>query len=277
MPSDSITSDGCHVFEHGALHPAPRELTDEEPLRLVVNGELAATLMRTPGGEEDLALGFLLTEGLVRTVAEVGAVSFCADGEFGAANEVQVHLASGTEIPRLRERYREVFSSCAVCGATMIEAFADNIPAFRKPADRLDSEDVFQLARAMQAAQTEFQRTGGTHAAAIVEIPAPAHAESVVVREDIGRHNALDKAIGAAARRGIALERSLVLLSGRMSFEMVAKAARARISDAAGVSAPSGLGVKLARHLGMFLAGFVRGETMTVYAGHEALRASGKR
>lgn len=272
MSFDNTIPHECHIYENSALRPASRELTAEEPLRIVVNGELVATLMRTPGDENDLALGFLLTEGLIRGVDEVGAISFCAEGEFGTANEIRVHLISDEKIPNLRERYREVFSSCAVCGTTMIESFANGIPRFKKSAARLDARWIFQLAGTMQSEQAIFRRTGGTHAAAIAEIPVSPTGEKVLVREDIGRHNALDKVIGAAARRGVVLERSLVLLSGRMSFEMVAKSARAGISDAAGVSAPSGLGVKLARHLGMFLAGFVRGDKMTIYAGHEALR-----
>ncbi len=124
----------------------------------------------------------------------------------------------------------------------------------------------------MEQAQIAFRQTGGAHAAALAELPFDAAGGRIVVREDLGRHNALDKAVGAAAAMGIALERSLLMLSGRLSVEMIAKAARAGITDLAGVSAPSALGVDLARRLDMFVAGFVRGDAMTVYSGASALQ-----
>lgn len=253
MSSDNTFPYECRVYENGALEPVTRELTIEEPLRIVVSGTLAATLMRTPGDEEELVLGFLLTAGIIKNVGQVEAISF------PTANEALVNPASGVEISSLPARH----------GPEMV---ADEISRFEKPAGRLDGKDVFQLAATMQSGQAIFRRTGGTHAAAIAEIPVLPDSGNVIVREDIGRHNALDKVIGAAAKRGIVFERSLLLLSGRLSFEMVAKSAYAGISDMVGVSAPSGLGVKLAQHLGMFLAGFARGEKMTVYVGHEALR-----
>jgi FdhD protein len=247
-----------------------REVVNEQPLRILADGEPIATVMATPGGEVELALGFMLTEGLIRSPKNVGAVSFCRSGSLGKAGEVRVHLLE--KLPQgAGGRYREVLSSCGLCGAELIEAFAEDLHSFAKPAGRLSADDVFRLRDAMERAQTAFARTGGTHAAALAELPVKAADGQVVVREDLGRHNALDKAVGAAASKGMALERSLLLLSGRLSFEMVAKAARAGISDVAGLSAPSALGVALACKLGMFLAGFVRGDAMTVYSGFEAL------
>jgi len=256
----------CHVFADGALVPAGREVVNETPLPIVVDGEPAATLMHTPGGEEELALGFLLTEGIIHSLAEVGAVAFCRDDSPGTAGEVDVRLVGDAAARPLR-RYRDIFSSCSLCGDEWIDALVEDLPRFDRPAGRLRPADVFLLAEAMTASQPVFRATGGTHAAALAEPPL----EAALVREDLGRHNALDKAVGAALMRGMDLQRSLLMLSSRLSFEMVAKAARAGISDVAGVSAPSAAGVRLARQVGMFLAGFVRDGTMTVYAGREAL------
>jgi len=130
---------------------------------------------------------------------------------------------------------------------------------------------VFRVAEAMAGAQPIFRSTGGAHAATLSQTPF----EEAIVREDLGRHNALDKALGAALVRSMDLSRSLLMLSSRLSFEMVAKAARAGVADVAGVSAPSAAAVRLARRLRMFLAGFVRGDTMTVYAGADALSEGG--
>ena len=271
------------TFENGALRPCLRELLPEEPLGIVLDGEPVVTLLRTPGHEEDLALGFLLTEGLIRSAAEVGAISFCREGIAGARNEVRAHLCAGVAPARPVPAHRRVYSSCSLCGAEMIEEAAAEIAPFRRPAGRIAPDDIFALAEFMRDSQELFRRTGAAHGAAIgmrnMESNIP-HSEihiphfKPLVREDIGRHNALDKVVGAAARQGIPISESLLFLSGRLSFEMVAKAARAGISDVAAVSAPSALAVALARTLNMFLAGFVRDRTMTVYSGADALRAS---
>ena len=260
----------CFVVEQGRRTPAQRELVAEEPLTILVGDRPVATLMRTPGDEAELAMGFLLTEGIVGSPKDVGAISFCAQGELSGRNEVRVALAEGAR-PRRLPAPRRVFSSCGLCGADMIEEIAADIPAFTRPPLRLGAEDLFALADAMRRGQKMFQRTGGTHAAALARPPVKPGAECIV-REDLGRHNALDKAVGAAARSGTLEPGLALLLSGRLSFEMVAKAARAGISEVAGVSAPSALAVELARRLNMFLAGFVRERTLTIYSGADALR-----
>ncbi len=250
--------------------PQPRDVIEEQPLRIIVDGRPVATLMRTPGHETELALGFLLSEGIVRSADEVGAVAFCRDGEVGEAGEVDVRLV-GEAAGRPLRRYRDVFSSCSLCGDEWIDALAADLPPFDGQPGRLRAANVFRVAQAMSADQPVFRATGGAHAAALSEAPF----ETALVREDLGRHNALDKALGAALVRSMDLSRSLLMLSSRLSFEMVAKAARAGVADVAGISAPSAAAVRLARRLGMFLAGFVRGETMTVYAGAEALTEGG--
>ena len=268
--SESARPIMCHAYREGRVEVAEREVIGEQPLRLIVNGEAAATLMRTPGAETELAIGFLLTDGIVGSFDEIGAISYCREGLLGEAGEVIVRLSEGSK-PR-RRGYRDIFTSCSLCDDAWIEDFAEGLPRFDKPEGRLRPADIFSLRNTMVCAQDAFRRTGGAHAGALAELPLAQNVGEAVVREDIGRHNALDKAVGAAAARGLRLEHCLLVLSSRLSFEMIAKAARAGVSDLAGVSAPSALGVELARRLGMFLAGFVRGESMMVYSGVEALR-----
>ncbi len=261
----------CHVVGQQAVEPAEREVVAEQPLRIIVNGQSVATLMQTPGAEIELATGWLLSEGLIGSRNQITAMSFQFEGSPSAAGVVRVRLTE--ELSQAAKRYQATFSSCSLCGLEKIETLAEGLPPFAKPAARLGVEDIFRLRDAMEVAQPMFRRTGGTHAAALAELPVEPAAQRLVVREDIGRHNALDKAIGAAAAMAIAPQRSLLILSGRLSVEMVAKAARAGISDLAGVSAPSALGIELARKLNMFLAGFLRGHTMTAYSGVEAIAA----
>jgi FdhD protein len=259
----------CVVVRAGVAAPAARDVIREQPLRIVVNGSPAATLMCTPGAEPDLAVGFLLTEGLIGKRADILTMAFCPDRSV-AGGVVHVRLAERVALGA-KPRYRDVFSSCSLCGIEVIEAFSEGLPGFRKPVERLRPEDLFRLRDVMEAEQSLFRKTGGSHAAALGFMPLGGSESPAIVREDLGRHNALDKAVGAALQLELSLDRALVLLSGRLSLEMVAKAARAGISDVAGVSAPTAAGVALARKLGMFLAGFVRGDTMTVYSGAEAL------
>ena len=261
----------CQVIRERIVEPCHRDVIDEQAMRIQVNGESVATLMRTPGHESDLAMGFLLSEGLIRSPRQIATLSYCPDGSFGAAGIVRVRLTEELS-EAVKRRHRNVFSSCSLCGTDLIEAFAEGLVACQKPPGRLERRDIFQLRDAMERAQVAFRQTGGTHAAALAELPVDATGGRIIVREDLGRHNALDKAVGAAVAMGIALERSLLLLSGRLSVEMIAKAARAGITDLAGVSAPSALGVDLARKLGMFVGGFVRGDSMTVYSGVSALQ-----
>jgi len=263
----------CLVVRAGSVESSDRDVVVERPLRLLVNGEPAATLMRTPGAEVELATGFLFTEGLVRSAGRITAASYCPDAAGTGVDVVRVDLAEPAG-GQVHSRYRDVFSSGGPGAVELLEVLAEGLPRFDKPAGRLRSGDVFRLRDAMETAQAAFRSTGGTHAAALAELPVEATPQRIVVREDLGRHNALDKAVGAAVAGDFVPARSLLFLSGRLSCEMVAKAARAGIGDLAGVSAPSALGVELARRLGMFLAGFVRGDAMTVYSGDEALGAA---
>lgn len=267
---NTIDDQSCLVVTAGTPCPADRELLGEEPLLIRVGSAPAATLMRTPGFEIELALGHLLTEGIVPSLDAFGTIAFCPDAKDGA-NVVHVSCVDGAAIKL--PVHRQVFSSCAVCGTEQIEAIARDLPAFGPRPGRLTYAGVTALARRMGRHQELFLRTGASHGAALALHPlGEAQLERIIVREDIGRHNALDKAVGAAVSSGLDLRRAALCLSSRLSFEMVAKAARVGISDVIGLSAPTAMAVRVARRLGMFLAGFVRGENFTVYSGSEALQ-----
>ncbi len=261
----------CHVAESGTVRPAERELLAEEPLLIQLDDQPLVTLMRTPGSEAELSLGWLLTEGIVASSDEVGAITFCEAAADGV-NVVRVNLAGDRDPAGAVPPHRRVFSSCSICGAEQIEEVARDLRPFSLERGRLSCAGVTDMAGRMRQRQAHFRTTGAAHAAAIAPRPlGEASLAGMIVREDIGRHNALDKAVGAAAALELDLRQRVLCLSGRLSFEMVAKAARAGVADVVAVSAPTALAVDLAQRLGMFLAGFARGEDFTVYAGIEAL------
>ena len=232
----------------------------EEPLEIRLGGQPLAVVMRTPGDDEDLVRGFLLTEGVVLRPSEVAAV------EFGDDAVADARLADGVEVD-IEQFSRNLFvsSSCGVCGKATIEAV--ELLAPRAPAFAVRREVVTGLTERLRESQPTFDETGGLHAAGIFGLDGRA----LVVREDIGRHNAVDKAIGALGAEAWPLPPALLVVSGRQSFEIVQKAAMARLGGVVGVSAPSSLAVDLARELGLLLAGFARGDRFNVYAGAERL------
>jgi FdhD protein len=261
----------CHVAEAGVVRPSQRQLLVEEPLLIQIGGQPIATLMRTVGNEVELALGHLLTEGIIQSMDMVGTITFCQETREGA-NVVRVVPAEGAGLRPGAAPHRRVFSSCSVCGVEQIREVARDIRSFSPSAGRLTCGGITALASRMRERQALFEGTGASHAAALALRPLEAASlEQAIVREDIGRHNALDKAVGAAMRNGLDFGRGVLCVSSRLSFEMVAKAARAGIADVVGLSAPTTLAVELAQRLGMFLAGFARGETFTIYSGIEAL------
>lgn len=236
----------------------------EEPLTILLGGQPLVTLMRTPGLDRELAVGYLITEGFIASAADIGLLAHCEDTSQPWGGTLRVELVPGTMLLRSPDTHRQVFSSCSLCGVEVVAQVAEEVRAF--PTGQARARDVCELARRLRDHQPLFQATGGTHAAGLADCPLGA-AAPVLVCEDIGRHNALDKVVGAAALQRLELQRPLLFLSGRLSFEMVAKAARAGIGAVAGISAPTALSVELAQRLNMFLAGFVRGETFTVYSG----------
>jgi FdhD protein len=259
-------------------------LATEEPLEIravpAVPGEAGpagtahpvAVTMRTPGADFELAAGFLFAESLIDHAAQVAAIRYCPSAAGGAEqryNVVNVHLAPDApfDVARLQRNFY-VSSSCGVCGKASIEAVQALACASVRGDLRLDASVLLALPERLRARQSVFDRTGGLHAAAAFT----AEGELLRVREDVGRHNALDKLVGACLLAGeLPLTDRLVLVSGRLSFELVQKAARAGATVLAGFSAPSSLAAELAESVGMTLVGFLRDSRFNLYAGAERL------
>jgi FdhD protein len=235
-------------------------LAVEEPLEIVLGERNVAITMRTPGHDEELAAGFLFGEGILRELGQVSGISLSGQ------NRVTVSLAdeSGVDLERL-ERHFYVSSSCGVCGKASIQAVeAIGCPFLVRSAPQIESGLIHTLPDRLRSKQAVFDRTGGLHAAALFD----ADGELINVREDVGRHNALDKLIGAAFLKGVLpLNNHLLMVSGRVSFELVQKALMAGIAVIAAVGAPSSLAVQLALRYGMTLIGFVRDQRFNVYSG----------
>ncbi len=249
------------------------ELATEEPMEIRVQGPggppvPVAVTMRTPGADFELAAGFLFTEGLVEDPAEIRRVSYCEDlpAEEQRYNVVTVRLGRPFD-PDLLRRSTYVSSSCGVCGKASLELVAVRCPAIG-PGPVVKAEVISGLPGALRAAQRVFERTGGLHAAGLF---AP-DGTLLEIREDVGRHNAVDKVIGQAVLAGdLPLAERVLQVSGRLSFEIVQKAARAGVPILAAVSAPSSLAVLAAEELGVTLVGFVREGGFNVYAHPERI------
>jgi len=248
-------------------------LAAEEPLEIRVGDEPLSVTMRTPGHDLELAAGFLLTEGLITKREQIVSLeNVVEDGEANRGNVVRAMLAPGSA-PDFEKMRRHFFatSSCGICGKASIDAVRARTLEPPNPDFRLDAEVLLQLPDALRASQAVFGRTGGLHAAALFS----AKGELMVLREDIGRHNAVDKVIGwALLEHRVPLSESVLLVSGRGGFEIVQKAIVAGLPIVASVSAPSSLAVQLARELRLTLIGFLRGRRFVIYAGEERIRGA---
>lgn len=269
------------VRVHGAeAETSGDSLATEEPLEIrLIWGEgrqaTAAVTMRTPGADAELALGFLFAEGVIRSAADVVAVA-AGDGSAGSergaeteANVVEVALASGIE-PDLAPLERHFFSSsaCGVCGKAAFDLLAVRVEPPSGPGPFVSSQAIVALPDRLRAAQGVFDATGGLHAAALFD----PDGGLLAVREDVGRHNALDKLVGASLRAGeLPWRERIVLVSGRSSYEILQKSLAAGARIVCSVSAPSSLAVELAGRFGVTLVGFLRGDRFNVYAGAERL------
>lgn len=237
------------------------DLAVEEPLEIRIHEQPLTVTMRTPGDDRDLTTGLLFTEGIIRHAREIGTIRHCGSAE--ERNVVNVTLAAGVsfDLARLRHNFFGN-SSCGLCGKAAIEQIRTQAPPLESDL-RMPWKTIASLPPALRRSQTAFEKTGGLHAAGIFD----PRGELLVAREDIGRHNAVDKAIGAMLLQDrIPLNRHVLLVSGRASFEILQKALMASIPVVCAVSAPSSLAVEFARECGMTLVGFLRGEEMNVYS-----------
>jgi FdhD protein len=244
-----------------SAHEQDDDLAEEEPLEIRVRGQAVSVTMRTPGQDAELAAGFLLTEGIIRSPHDVLRIEHCDRNETG--NVLNVLLAP--EVPVDFQRLtRHVFasSSCGLCGKATIDSVQGQFPPVQSDM-RIDAELLASLPQQMRAAQETFNRTGGLHAAALFD----AGGKLVVLREDVGRHNAVDKVVGHCLLHGsFPPDRHILLVSGRSSFEIMQKALAARVPIVAAVSAPSSLAATFAKESGQTLIGFLRDRRMNVYA-----------
>jgi FdhD protein len=230
-------------------------LAVEEPLEIRVGEKNISVTMRTPGDDFDLAVGFLFTEGII------GRDDVESIRHWGSPNVVRVALRDGVVLDASKlDRHFYTTSSCGICGKTSIEALRVVVEPL-PDAPPVRASVIHGLPSMLETGQATFRRTGGLHGAAIFS----AEGELVCLREDVGRHNAVDKAIGALFREG--RTGAILMVSGRASFEIVQKAIVARIGVLAAVGAPSSLAVELARELNLTLLGFVRDDRFNIYAG----------
>jgi FdhD protein len=257
----------------------PDTVAAEEPLEIRVAGRPLAVTMRTPGDDFDLARGFLVSEGVVSAAPDIAGIRYCAGATANGVNTynvLDVLLNDGIASPDPSlERNFFTTSSCGVCGKASLEAVR-TISRWAVEHDpvQLSAATIATLPDKLRAAQRVFDRTGGLHAAALFD----ADGELWCVREDIGRHNAVDKVIGWALGDGrLPLRGMTLVVSGRASFELVQKAVMAGIPALAAVSAPSSLAVDLAREMGLTLVGFLRGTSMNVYSGAGRMGPIGER
>lgn len=269
---------GLRIRKWNAGHWAdePDAVVTEEPLQLMLDGSDLSVVMRTPGEDIELTLGLLYAEGIVRSLGEVSRIRISAEaGEtsdrveveapFVESNRIDVHL---TAPPRRRpQRSMLASSACGVCGAALIEDLRRDL-AVLPAGTRVDPRILPSLVDRLRTGQRVFERTGGLHGAGLFT----PDGELIRVREDVGRHNAVDKVVGSLLLEGrLPASGTVLVVSGRAGYEIVQKSITARIPVLAAVGAPSSLAVQLAREFKQTLVGFLRGDRFNVYSGEERL------
>ena len=262
--------------DSGRWSEAPDAVVTEEPLQLLLDGEPLSVVMRTPGQDLELALGLLYAEGIARSLGDVKEVRVSAESGEGDAhlrveasivesNQVDVHLARAPR--RKPERSMLASSACGVCGAVLIEDLRRDL-AELPPGPPVDAATLPGLVERLRSGQGVFARTGGLHAAGLFTTSG----DVICLREDIGRHNAVDKVVGRMLLDGrLPAHHAVLVVSGRAGYEIVQKAITAGVPVVAAVGAPSSLAVALAREFGQTLVGFLRGERFNVYSSPERL------
>ena len=272
MPRKARSVDLTQVSEwdDGKLRRKDDYLAVEEPLEIRIGEHPLSVTMRTPGHDLELAAGFLFTEGLVQRRGQILKLQTASpESALNSGNIVQVELTPDA-MPDFDKMRRHFFaaSSCGICGKASIDSVRSRLLQPPNPNFRLTTKVLLRMPDALRSSQDVFERTGGLHAAALFD----AGGTLLALREDIGRHNAVDKLIGWALREGrLPLAESVLLVSGRGGFEIIQKAIVAGVPVVASVSAPSSLAVQLARELRLTLIGFLRGRRFVIYAGEDRL------
>lgn len=274
-PPGSKTKAQVWVVENSLVRSRPDQIAIEEPLeiRLVSPQQTVAVTMRTPGADFELTAGFLYSEGVVNHRQDIWRMSYCVakdvDGE-QRYNIINVALKEGL-LPDLQPLERHFFttSACGVCGKASIEALQLRGCPVIPTGMEVPAEVIYSLPDKLRSAQGIFTATGGLHAAGLFD----AQGQLLRLREDVGRHNALDKLVGSALLAlELPLNNHIVMVSGRSSFEILQKCLTAGVPIVCAVSAPSSLAVTLAREFGITLVGFLRGQRFNVYSGFERIR-----
>ena len=264
MPQRTVARRRIVAVRDGAATSRVDDLAGEEPMEIRVDGQAVAVTMRTPGDDFDLALGFALTEGLLDGPDDIAAARYCvSDPAEQQYNVVDVQRRRPGPIDERLRRNVYTSSSCGLCGTASIEAVRKTAADVAADELAIAATVVAALPDRLRDAQRVFERTGGLHAAGLFS----ADGELRCVREDVGRHNAVDKVVGWAAREGqLPLRGSVLAVSGRIAFEIVQKALVAGVPMVAAISAPTALAVSLAEDSGMTLVGFVREGGMNIYS-----------
>ncbi|HET9741429.1 MAG TPA: formate dehydrogenase accessory sulfurtransferase FdhD [Terriglobales bacterium] len=265
----SIALTSVEQWEDGAIQQVQDYLAVEEPLEIRIGEVPLSVTMRTPGHDLELAAGFLFTEGIIANAAELKDIQQVTTASAG--NAISAELENSFDPGKLQRNFFAA-SSCGICGKQAIEAIRVRGVQPLNSGFRVDSELLCSLPEKLSQSQAVFGRTGGLHAAALFS----ASGEMLVLREDIGRHNAVDKVVGwALQQKRLPLNQHALMVSGRGGFEIVQKTIVAGIPVLASVSAPSSLAVQLAREMGLTLVGFLRGKRFVVYSGSQRIKNLG--
>jgi FdhD protein len=266
------------MLRHGEAAPERDSVAVEEPMEVRVNGDSFAVIMRTPGADRDLAAGFLLAEDVIRGADEIGAIEYCQDvTDEGRDNTINVTV-TGDAVPRLAARLGErrqvmMTASCGLCGRRTIESLQSRVTGVGGDW-RVGGDVIASLPDRLRLSQSVFDSTGGLHAAGLFDRAGTLQLSA----EDVGRHNAVrhnavDKIVGRTLLAGLhPLDQSILLVSGRTSFELVQKALLAGVPLIASVSAPSSLAIDLAEQANITLCGFVRGPRFNIYSHRHRIR-----
>ena len=257
-------------WEDGKLYSAsPDSVVIEEPLEIRLRGQSIALTMRTPGHDEELASGFLFSENILKLRSNLIEIAQCPDAPTkNRGNIINVFISPecSFQISQL-QRHFFTSSSCGVCGRAAIEQIHSNHPPLQEDTLKFPATSLNLLPDTLRRAQNTFEQTGGLHAAALFD----SNGNLIVSREDVGRHNAVDKVLGYAYLNEVSLNRSILLVSGRVSFEIIQKSLAGRIPLIAAISAPSSLAVQCAQENNQTLVAFLRGNSMNIYTGAQRI------